>query len=143
VPRFIATPAKLSALAGPRFPAASATELAVNVSAVVTPSLQRVTSTEYLAAEPVTLVTSHEVPVTVKSVAAKPDTVFEKVNTYSKVSSAVGEVGDEAVTVGIVRSITTSVLIESAPGPATAPVTELASSVSLNVPGLQPDAVTK
>jgi hypothetical protein len=116
--------------------------LALNVSALITPSLQRVTSTEYLAASPVTLVTSHEVPVTVKSVVLNPVTVFEKVNTYSKVSSAVGELGEVAVTVGIVRSITTSVLMESAAGPATAPVTELASNVSLKVPGVQPDAVT-
>ena len=131
MPRLIDTAAKLSALAGPRFPAASDTEFAVNVSAVLTPSLHRVTSTVYLAAEPVTLVTSQEVPVTVKSVVAKPVTVLEKVNPYSKVSSAVGELGEVAVTVGMVRSITTSVLIESTLGPATAPVTELAKSVNL------------
>jgi hypothetical protein len=86
---------------------------------------------------------TQELPLILKSLMVSPVTDSENVNVYSKVKALFGEVGEVTVTVGAVRSITTSVLVESALGPLTVPVIELASKINLYVPVLQPDAVTR
>lgn len=130
VPRSTVTVAELAASAGPKFNARSETEFAFNVIRLLTPSEHLDTCTVYLFTEPLTELISQFAPVTVKSFAASPITASEKNNPKSKFNALVGEVGEVNVTVGSVRSVTTSVLIESVVGPATIPVIDPASRVS-------------
>jgi len=143
VPRSTVTVVKEVTTAGPRFIAVSETELAFKDNPTLTPSAHRVTCTVYLVTDPLTALISQAEPVRLKSSEANPLTDSENCRPYSKLNALVGEAGELIETVGTVRSMTTSVLVTFAEGPATAPLTEFAVKLSRRLPTLQPEAVMR
>jgi hypothetical protein len=95
----------------------------------------------YLVTDPLTALISQDDPVRLKSSEANPLTDSENNRPYSKLNALVGEVGEVTETVGIVRSMITSVLGTFAEGPATAPLTEFEVKLKRKLPTLQSDAV--